>query len=178
MEFSMENKTAILESFDNNKLIDVIKNYRQYGYDKDLRKTAMKILIDRGITIKDLKLTGNLVNKDFDSAEDLIKCYERNSKRAFILYITVLVLNVLVPVLKHLSEFLSETLLVVNFVFLVLFLISLYKAFQNQYDFYRLIGKKMDSYEVLSFLLIGIPFYVFMYFYYKHKLRDELKMIK
>lgn len=174
----MEDKTALLESFDNRKLIDIIKNYRQYGYDKELRKTALGILIDRGITIRDLKVTGNLQNRDFNSCEDLIKNYERNSKIAFVMYAAVLLLNVLVPVFSHLSILVSDSLLVVTFLCLALFLYYLLKAFQNQTDFYRLLGKKMDPYEVLAFLLAGIPFYILMYFYYRHKLREDMKLIK
>lgn len=174
----MKDKTAILQSFSNTKLIDVIKNYRQYGYDDSLRKTACRILKERGITIKDLKLTGNLRNKTFDSAQDLIHSYKKNSKLALLFYAATLILNVLVPVFHRISEFYSNVFFILSFICVGLFLYCLLKAFQNQNDFYRLIGKKMDPFEVLAFLLVGIPFYIFMYFYYKHKLKDELKLIK
>ncbi|MFD1096215.1 hypothetical protein [Salegentibacter chungangensis] len=174
----MEDKTELLESFSNNKLIDIIKNYRQYGYDNSLRKTACRILKERGISINDLKLTGNLRNENFESAQEYIRAYRKNSKHALIFYITTLILNVLIPVFERISSFYSSIALALSIISIILFLYCLFRAFQHQSDFYRLIGKKMDSYEVLAFLLIGMPFYIFMYFYYKHKLKDELKLIK
>ncbi|MBL4604928.1 MAG: hypothetical protein JKY02_04490, partial [Flavobacteriaceae bacterium] len=47
-----------LESFDNEKLIDIVKNYQQYGYDNDLRNIAIRILEKRGIDKEQLKLSG------------------------------------------------------------------------------------------------------------------------
>lgn len=174
----MKNKTKILQSFSNTKLIDVIKNYRQYGYDNSLRKIAVGILKERGITIKDLKLTGNLRNQNFDSAERLFRRFKKNSRLAIIFYCALLILNILIPVFHYISEFSRNINFILNFIVIVGFLFYWLKAFQNQSDFYRMLGKKMDSYEVLIFLLIGMPLYIFMYLYYKHKLKEELQLIK
>ena len=34
----------ILNKFDNDKLIDVVKNYKRYGYDDELRDYAINLL--------------------------------------------------------------------------------------------------------------------------------------
>ena len=38
----------ILNKFDNDKLIDVVKNYKRYGYDDEIRDHAIKLLVERG----------------------------------------------------------------------------------------------------------------------------------
>ena len=37
----------ILNKFDNDKLIDVVKNYKRYGYDDELRDYAINLLGER-----------------------------------------------------------------------------------------------------------------------------------
>lgn len=41
----------ILNKFDNDKLIDVVKNYKRYGYDDELRDYAINLLGERGWNI-------------------------------------------------------------------------------------------------------------------------------
>jgi hypothetical protein len=69
------NKIDRLKNLDSDKLIDVVKNYRQYGYEEDLRTEAITILEERGISKEQLQLTGNFENKKYDNAEDLYKQY-------------------------------------------------------------------------------------------------------
>ena len=37
----------IINKFDNDKLIDVVKNYKRYGYDDELRDYAINLLGER-----------------------------------------------------------------------------------------------------------------------------------
>lgn len=45
----------ILNKFDNDKLIDVVKNYKRYGYDDELRDYAINLLGERGWNREDLQ---------------------------------------------------------------------------------------------------------------------------
>ena len=38
----------ILKKFDNAKLIDIVKNHQRYGYDDELRDSAICLLEERG----------------------------------------------------------------------------------------------------------------------------------
>ena len=46
----------ILNKFDNDKLIDVVKNYKRYGYDDELRDYAINLL---GMCMKKEKIKDN-----------------------------------------------------------------------------------------------------------------------
>ena len=69
----------ILNKFDNDKLIDVVKNYKRYGYDDELRDYAIHLLEKRGWSREDLQQFGYLTNYDYDEAEKQYKAYSRNS---------------------------------------------------------------------------------------------------
>ena len=69
----------ILNKFDNDKLIDVVKNYKRYGYDDELRDYAIHLLEKRGWSREDLQQFGYLTNYNYDEAEKQYKAYSRNS---------------------------------------------------------------------------------------------------
>ncbi|MCF8297197.1 MAG: hypothetical protein K9J13_06600 [Saprospiraceae bacterium] len=79
----MSNKSERLKNLNDSKLIDVVKNYRQYGYDESLRNEAISILEARGIDKEFLQMTHNYKNRTYDLANDCYLSYCRNSKIAF-----------------------------------------------------------------------------------------------
>tara|TARA_B100000809_G_scaffold261328_1_gene310001 strand:+ start:85 stop:609 length:525 start_codon:yes stop_codon:yes gene_type:complete len=174
----MTNIDTKLESFDNGKLIDIVKNYKQYGYDNDLRSIALGILEKRGINKDQLELSGNFENHSYESAKGKYKLFSRNSKIAFILYGIVLISNILVSVFARNSELLASIILIINWISIILYFVFLIKSFINQNDFYKEIGKKNDSNNILIYVFLGLPFYVFTYFYFRNQMNEELKMIK
>jgi len=167
-----------LESFDNGKLIDVVKNYRQYGYDDKLRNIAIEILDKRGINKEELKLTGNLKNETYESAKRIHKSYQRNSKIAFILYGIVLISNIFVSVFARNSEILASIILIINWIALISYLVFIIKSFMNQNEFYKATGKENNSSSILIYIFLGLPFYMFTYFYFRNQMNDEMKLIK
>jgi len=167
-----------LESFDNGKLIDIVKNYKQYGYDNDLRNIAIGILGKRGIDKEQLKLSGNFENHSYESAKGIHKSFSRNSKITFILYGIVLISNILVSVLARNSEILASIILIINWIALISYFVFLIKSFMNQSEFYKAIGKENDSSGILIYVFLGLPFYVLTYFYFRNQMNDEMKMIK
>jgi lipopolysaccharide export system permease protein len=69
-------------------LTDVVKNYKQYGYDDCIRKTALEILKTKGFEEDDLKFTGNDINYNYDRAIEISRVYKRNYETVF-LYIFI-----------------------------------------------------------------------------------------
>ena len=53
----------ILKKFDNAKLIDIVKNHQRYGYDDELRDSAICLLEERGWSREELQLFGYLTNQ-------------------------------------------------------------------------------------------------------------------
>jgi len=167
-----------LEAFDNRKLIDIVKNYKQYGYDNNLRNIALGILEKRGIDKEHLKLSGNYENHSHKFAKEIHTTFSRNSKIAFILYGIVLISNILTSFFIRNSEILASIMLIINWIALISYFVFLIKSFMNQNDFYKAIGKENDSSGIIIYIFAGLPFYIFTYFYFRGQMNDEIKMIK
>lgn len=138
----------ILNKFDNNKLIDVIKNYKRYGYNDELRDCAVNILEGRGWSREELQQFGYLTNHDYDEAEKQYKAYKRNS----LIGICTLVFS-------------GGILAVVYLIFLIL-------AYRNVARFYKALGRNED--ETALFNVLG----VLAYFHLKERMKEELKGIR
>ena len=174
----MTNNAEKLNKLNDSKLIDVVKNYRQYGYDDELRASAISILNDRGITKEQLQLTGDFENKTYDFAQELYNSFEKNSKIAFVLYGILLLTNILIPILASNSDSLGLFTLILNWVSLIGFIVFLIKSFMNQNQFYKLINKDYGAEGALLYLFLGMPFYIFMYFYFRNQMKEKMEEIK
>ena len=138
----------ILNKFDNDKLIDVVKNYKRYGYDDELRDYAINLLGERGWSREDLQQFGYLTNYDYDEAEKQYKAYNRNSLIGICTFV-----------------FSGGILAVVYLIFLIL-------AYRNVAKFYNALGRNQD--ETALFNALG----VLAYFHLKGRMKEELKGIR
>lgn len=166
-----------LQNLDDKKLMDVVKNYRQYGYDEDMRNAAIGILNERGITKKELQLTGNFENKNYDRSLKLYRSFSRNSNIAFIFYILFLIFKIIGVVITLYFRIPDISLFDFSGIFLLGFIIFIFKSFLNQYQFYKSINKDYGAEGVLLYLFLGMPFYLFMYFFFKNQMKEKLKEI-
>ncbi|HHC81207.1 MAG TPA: hypothetical protein ENK46_15100 [Flavobacteriia bacterium] len=174
----MSNKTERLTSLNNDKLIDVVKNYRQYGYDDGIRTTAIEILKERGIDKEQLQLTGNFQNETYNSAKEIYNLFKQNSKVAFIFYGLILITSIIIPIsAKNLGSF---TLIVeiISWISIAVYFIYLLKSFLNHNDFFKRIGKDFGNEGILIYFFLGMPFYIFMYFYFRNQMNGAMKLIK
>lgn len=174
----MTSSIHTLNSLSSDKLIDVVKNYKQYGYDKDLRELAISILEDRGITKEELQLTGNLNNETFDNACQLLNKFKLISKTAFLLYLLFLITSVFAPILDFNSEALGLVFSIINVLTLVLYLGFLVKSFIIQQRFYKNLNQSYGAEGAFLYLLLGMPFYLIMYFYFRNQMRETMKLIR
>jgi hypothetical protein len=125
----MTSKADKLKNLKNDQLIDAIKNYRQYGYDENLRSEAISILLERGISKEYMELTGNLENKIYDEAVSLYNSFNINLKTAFVLYGIALLTNILIPILTTSSESIGLSTSILSIAALVLYLFFLIRSF-------------------------------------------------
>ncbi|GLB53018.1 hypothetical protein NBRC110019_20580 [Neptunitalea chrysea] len=177
----MENMEVLrlkLEKLTNSKLIDVVKNYRQYGYEEILRETALTILEQRGITRNDLHLAGNLQNSTYQNADTLYTSFKINSKGAFISYILAFVCKLTARFTMPFSEQLTTIFVIAAIVFTITYLLFFIRSFMQQRQFYKVLGNSIGPEGALLYLVIGMPFYFFMYFYFRKQMKQKIKEIR
>lgn len=174
----MDNKIERLEKFDDRKLVDVVKNYKQYGYGEEFKEAAIRILKSRGVDMEVLRLRGELRNHSYDEAKYLFDAFEGQSKAAFVFYILFIVFKIL---LESISESAETTFILVVLAFLgsiIGFYVSLIKSFISQAKYYKLIGKKESQLNPILFFTVGMGFYAVMYFVFRKQMRDEMNSIR
>ena len=169
------NLKSRLAKLDSSKLIEIVKNYRQYGYSKEIRAYAIDLLEKQGITIEDLRLTGNLENAKYTYANELYLAFRQNSLLSLIFYCLSIILKAASTF--HFISLGSGTLFL--FIFLVvLFFFFLIRSFIKQNDFYKLIGSDLGSEGALIYLLFGMPFYMVMYFVFQSQMKEKMSSIE
>ncbi len=169
--------TSELDQYENNKLIDIVKNFRQFGLSLNYKQTALRILNTRGISELELKMGGNLSNQRYENALRLYIDFKENSKLA-------LVLNVLTIVLGFGGSFLSnngipvlgQILSGIGILSLIFFVVVFQKTTSNQSDFYKLLSIKFLT-NSFVFIILGIPlFFLYRPFFVKKMKEDLLKI--
>ncbi|MGY5353589.1 hypothetical protein [Wenyingzhuangia sp. IMCC45467] len=159
-----------LEKFSDEKLIDIVKNYIQYGYSENLRNETIEILQKRGITKEMLSLQGNLNNLKYNDSESLYNEFLKFSKITFITYLAILFLNIFNSIIPFTS--------VLILLCLILYFVFLIKSFISQEKFYKSIQKERNNIEPFIYFFLGMPLYFLMYFYYRNLMKSELKNIR
>lgn len=79
-----------LQALNNEKLIKVVKNYHQYGYDLETRKAAIELLKVRGISQDTLQMTGNFDNDTYNRALSSYHSFLNKTRVALVSYVLLL----------------------------------------------------------------------------------------
>lgn len=159
-----DERLSKIRNLDTAKLIDIVKNYKQYQYPVEFKTEALKILEERGITNNTLKISGNLENSEYDDAEEIYKKFTQYNNVALFFYLTAG------------FSYLSDNS-VLGFVLSFLFLGVMIMVFSSRNEFYRVIKEDDKDYASALFVIVGIPFYFFMYFLTKNDMKEKLNKL-
>ncbi len=167
-----------LNGLDNNQLIDLQKNYRQYNKTIEHKNSALSILNKRGITEQNLKLTGNLVNHKYEDALRLKQAYDEDSKLALVLYVIAFICVIVGSILKN-NKFptIGNILFVFGIVMQIVFIFALVKAFSKQSNLYKHLDKDSNINGII-YALFGFPIYIALYFIEKKNIEKDLHIAK
>jgi lipopolysaccharide export system permease protein len=159
------------------QLKDAVKNHKQYNYTRDFRIAALRRLDEQGYSQEHLHVSGDLFNKDYELAEKLVKRFKNLSIYTFITYFLSIILPILITVVlvKMQDETATVIVSLIAIIILVLFYIFLFKT-QNTVN--RLSKLTKDESVIWAAWLIGMPFYIFLFFYYRKHMQRSLKNVR
>ncbi|MDB4289702.1 LptF/LptG family permease [Flavobacteriaceae bacterium] len=169
--------TSELGQFENDKLIDVVKNFRQFGLSLNYKQTALRILNTRGISELELKMGGNLSNQNYENALRLYIDFKENSKLALVLNVLTIVIGFCGSFLSN-NEFpiLGQILSGIAILSLIFFVVVFQKTTSNQSDFYKLLSIKFLT-NSFVFIILGIPLFFLYRPYFIKKMKEDLLKI-
>ncbi len=166
----MKNKVERLRRLSDSRLIDVVKNYRQYGYDDKIRNHAIEILESRGHSMESLKMRGDFRNKAYDEAEICFKSFEKQSKLAFLFYGILLIM-----VAIGLDLLITS---IIGGVSLIAFIVTLIQSFISHLRYYKLIGKESNYLSPRLYFTLGIFCYIILYFILRKQMKEDINLIR
>lgn len=167
-----------LDGYSKEKLIDVIKNYRQYDLDVSYKNSALAILNERGFTEDELRFGGNLLNENYENALRYKKSYASNSVTTFKLYFISLIGDIVGAVLNN-NGFptIGLILMIIGILATLIYIVYLFKSLSSLSNFYKQIPEK-SGVNIFVLLFMGLPLFFLLYFYYKDKLKEDIKTIR
>ena len=167
------NDQELLNGLENHKLIDIARNYKQYGYDESLRNLAFSILCKRGFCDEELIIAG-INHSDFEEAEPLLKDYQKDSFIAFVFWTSAILLKIGAAYIS--IDSIAIALSVAAIASSIFFFVFLIRSLIDHSDFYKAIKKDLSNWDLLIYFLVGMPFYIVYYWYFKNRMKDELRM--
>lgn len=169
----------ILNSYETEKLIDIVKNHQQYGYSNDFRIGALKILEDKGISQEELSRTGNLINLKHKKLKLHLAKMKSATNSATVTYVLSLLFPIIISVLevKSFSLILFNIIIFLTILNFILFHVYLFKIIRNDLIISKII-KDEDSSWNYFIILFGFPLYIAYYFYSKQKIKETLSLLK
>ena len=159
----METQIEKLKNMQTHLLIDVIKNYKQYGYPVELRDASIEILEQRGIKQQSLQLSGNFENNNFDEALEEYKKYNTTSTIALIIYVISILL-------WRSSPIISILLYIISLVFIAL-------SFTNTKKISKILKEENLNYSGV-FIVFSIVFYFILFFIVRKQVKDKVMLIR
>lgn len=166
-----------LHTFENEKLINIVKNFRQYKHALNYKQSALAVLNSRGISELELKMSGDLTNLNYENAVQYYIDFKENSKLGLALNSICLVLGLGGLILNNNGfPVVGKTFTVIAVLVLIFFLIVLKKTIKNQSTFYDFLEVKFFN-KAFILILIGMPIFYFYRKYFITKMEEDLNKI-
>jgi lipopolysaccharide export system permease protein len=166
-----------LHTFENEKLINIVKNFRQYKHALNYKQSALAVLNSRGISELELKMSGDLTNLNYENAVQYYIDFKENSKLGLALNSICLVLGLGGLILNNNGfPVVGKTFTVIAVLVLIFFLIVLKKTIKNQSSFYDFLEVKFFN-KAFILILIGMPIFYFYRKYFITKMEEDLNKI-
>lgn len=165
---------SFLNEYNNEKLINILKNHEALDFDKSVKPFALNQLLSRNQSIEDLQRQGVIINDAYSQSKKEADNTISNSKIAYIFYNLGVVLLILHFVLKNngLPQIASSA---IQLSIISLFVFTIYYALTwiTSNKFYQHLGFKIKPLD--KFLMIlGLPFYGISHFLLKNKIKEDL----
>ena len=153
-----------LNDYDNDVLIKIVKEAKQFGYSNEYRNKALKILDSRNITQEELLLSNNLYDVDYNKAAELSRQYKIYSKITLVVYFVMLGISIMGKPITVIS-------IILALVAAGIFYTALFKSQQLLDEIGTITGRKVDL-NLYLVVAAGFPFFILFYFYNRSYLKE------
>lgn len=158
---------------ENDQLIDIVKNAKQFGFSRDYRNRALKVLELRGITQEILLVQDNLHNVEYLRMEQLNGDYRVLANGAFI----TLIISIVMAITIGNAEKTYLWLYILGILNTVLFYLFLYKSQEALRNIGRILNRKI-GFGLVPAMILGFPLFLIFYISDRAALNKALPQYK
>lgn len=158
---------------DEEQLVDIVKNARRFGYSRDYRNRALKVLELRGITQAALLERGELHNTQFLKMEQLANDYKYLSGGALV----TLIVSIVFALTAAQAEKTNLWLMILGILNTILFYLFLFKSKEILRDVGRILNCNIGL-GLIPTLVLGFPFYLILFFTDRAALKKAIPQFK
>ena len=164
-----------LHEFNDEQLIDIAKNYKEYNYSNTDFLDTINVLNSRNIPNEALRNEGITIPKNIDKSEKILDDFKAYSKYALVHYIISVALFILFFVFRNNKlPSLAEASIQLCLMALIVFIMYYFISFKNMRQFYDCIHRPKNKPNILI-LILGLPFYFIPYILLNYKLKKDLR---
>ncbi|MEO8774654.1 MAG: LptF/LptG family permease [Gelidibacter sp.] len=165
---------SFLNDYNNDKLINILKNHEALDFDESVKPFALNQLLKRNQGIEDLQRQGVEIDDSYTASKKEADDAVDYSKFAFIFYVIGTLLLVLHFVFKNnkLPE-VASAVIDLSFISLFVYLFYYVVTWITANKFYKHLGLKIKPMNTIL-MLAGLPFYGVSHFLLKNKIKEDL----
>lgn len=167
---------ASLDEFDDAKLKDIAKNYKQYGYDDNTLQVILGILKERGDNFFGVRIK----NLDYEEASLCIKEFNRSARITAILYAVGICLGLLTMILYFISGSIKGVDIVesVGYVAAIAYIIFFIRTIIYYFDFYHALDRKKKTSNAILMVLSAYSLFIILFPHLRKQMREDMDSIK
>ncbi|WP_084647701.1 LptF/LptG family permease [Gelidibacter mesophilus] len=165
---------SFLDDYNNEKLIEIIKNHEELDFDKSIKPFALDQLLKRNQSIEVLQKQGVEIDNAYILSRKEAKDVVDYSKFAVLFYAIGIVLLIMHFVLKNnkLPE-VASAVIDLSIISLLIYLVYYVVTWIKATVFYKDVGTKSKGLEIFL-MILAFPFYGVSHFLLKNKIKEDL----
>lgn len=166
----------LISGYDIDQLKDLVRNYRQYEYSQEYKFASLRILLDKGISIDEMRMEGKLENNQLRDAETCLGKFDLYS--VLMVVFSFLLGGVFISLQAKKSELLIPIILLV--VIGTAYCIMAFNSIKSFDQFYKILKDTIHPPGKVIFFLGILVFnaYLFAYLFYRKGMKRDIKMIR
>lgn len=161
-----DDEDLAMNNYSDRELINIVKKAKQFNYSDEYRLRALKALDTRGITQEELLMRGELYDAKYEKLHVHLANYKKQTTVVFVTYFISFIVSAGIS---------SPNIVIIlaGFINLILFYTFLIKSHQSLEELSRILNKKVGV-GMIGTIILGFPFFIFIYLYERATLKEAL----
>ena len=156
----------LMENYTDAELINMVKRAKQFKYTEQYRIDILRALSLRGITQEELLMRNELYDSNFEKLNVHFANYKKQTNTVLVTYFLSFIISAGIS---------SPNIVIIlaGFINLILFYTFLVKSNESLKELSQILNKKVGI-GIIGTIILGFPFFIFIYLYERATLKEAI----